>query len=61
MANFRVDYVGKDGTEYHLIRELDCNNKRDVNEAYRNGRNLDQFRRVGKYRDRLGFIYYFYI
>jgi len=63
MAQFRVDLKLKDGREFQLLRVLDNTNKRDQNEAYRNGLNIDKysFRQVGKYKDRLGFIYYFYI
>lgn len=63
MAEFRVDLKLKDGREFQLIRVLDNDNKKDQNEAYRNGYNIDRnsFRQVGKYKDRLGFIYYFYI
>ena len=55
---FKADLIVKE-KEYQLIRELDPNNKKDVNEAYRNGRNLSIYNRVGKYKDRSGFIYYF--
>lgn len=44
-----------------LIRELDYNNPKDVKEAYRNGLYLDAYRRVGKYKNESGFIYYRYI
>ena len=44
-----------------LIRELDPNNERDVKEAYRNGLYLTQTKRVGKYKNSEGFIYYRYI
>lgn len=48
--------------ELQLIRELNPEVKRDVNEAYReNGLTLDNYHRVGKYKDKLGFVYYLYI
>lgn len=67
MKNFRVDvsYTDRYGylVELQLIRELDNDNKKDQNEAYRNGFIIDRysFRKVGKYKDRNGFIYYRYI
>lgn len=45
-----------------LIRELDANNPRDVREAYREaGLYLTNYKRVGKYKNEDGFIYYKYI
>ena len=67
MSNFRVDvsYTDRNGNlvELQLIRVLDNENKKDQNEAYRNGFSIDRysFRQVGKYKDRSGFIYYRYI
>lgn len=61
----RVDRVIKRSgqeVELQLIRELNPEVKRDVNEAYRgNGLFLDSYHRVGKYKDKLGFVYYLYI
>ncbi len=44
-----------------LMRELDPSNDRDVKEAYRNGLYLTSFKRVGKYKDEKGFIFYRYM